>query len=248
MSYRAPWLGVVGRPLAALGGWWRWRVPNAAGLVALSYLVTIIGMGLLANVVSPHSYTEQNLAMRLTAPSWGIGSSGFLLGSDGLGRDVLSRIVHGILLTFAIPAAGVGIALVIGTLLGVMAGYYGRWLDALLMRLVDMMMGLSTFLLILVLVVLVGTGVKTLILVFGLANWVLYARVARGAVLSLKEMQYVQAARSIGCSNTRLMYAHIAPGLIAVVTTLAIVDVGRLMITEAGLSFLGFGVQPPAVT
>ncbi|HEV8535133.1 MAG TPA: ABC transporter permease [Candidatus Limnocylindria bacterium] len=139
-------------------------------------------------------------------------------------------------------------SLSIGGVLGLFAGYYGGIAEALIMRLADLQMAFSTILLILVIVVMVGPGAGTLMLVFGIAYWAVFARMVRSIVLSLRELLFVQAARSIGCSHRRIIFVHIMPNVVPMLISLATVEVARLMVAEAGLSFLGYGVQPPTVS
>ena len=236
-----------GTRLAIVRRLWRLLRADPIALTALTFLLLAVVMGLLAANISPYGPNDQDLRARLLPPSWA-GSGGHLLGTDGLGRDVLSRLMHGTRMAILIPLVGVGISLSLGMLLGLIAGFYGGKADAIIMRIVDVKMALSTQLLILVVIVMIGPGVRTLMLVFGIAHWVIYARIVRGALLSLRETPFVQAARIIGCSNRRVIFAHIMPSLVGLLTSVAIVEMGRLMVTEAGLSFLGFGVQPPTVT
>lgn len=216
-------------------------------LIALTFLFLVVVNGLLVAKISPYGPNDQDLQSRLLPPSLA-GTSRHLLGTDALGRDVLSRLMYGTRMAILIPLVGVSISLSLGVFLGLIAGYYGGKADAIIMRIVDVKMALSTMLLVLVVIVMIGPGAKTLMLVFGIANWVLYCRIVRGALLSLREASFVQAAHIIGCSNRRVIFAHIMPNLVAVIISVAIVEIARLMVAEAGLSFLGFGVQPPTVT
>ncbi len=227
---------------------WRLLSANPVVFMALSFMLTVLVVGLVAEQISPYGPNEQNIPMRLAPPAWAGGTGAHFLGTDALGRDVLARLLHGTRLTILIPLVGIGISLSLGVLLGLIAGYFGGTADAIIMRTVDAQMALSSKLLILVIVVLIGPGVMTLMLVFGLANWVIYARIVRGAVLSLREAPFVQAARVIGCSNARVIFAHVMPNLVGVLISVATVEMAALMVTEAGLSFLGFGVQPPTVS
>ncbi len=220
---------------------------DRVALMALAFLLMVVVSSLFAAKISPYGPNEQDISARLLPPSLA-GNPKHFLGTDGLGRDVLSRLMHGTRMAILIPLVGVAISLSLGVFLGLIAGYYGGKADDIIMRLVDVKMALSTNLLILVVIVMIGPGVSTLMLVFGIAHWVIYTRVVRGALLSLREAPFVQAARIIGCSNRRVIFAHIMPSLVAVIMSIATVEMARLMVTEAGLSFLGFGVQPPTVT
>lgn len=245
-GYKIPFKG-LGRGLAILRRFWRLLSADPVALIALTFLLIVFFSSLLAGKIISYGPNEQNIQARLLPPSWG-GVSGHLLGTDGLGRDILSRLTHGSRMAMMIPLVGVGISLTLGVTLGLIAGYYGGMTDAIIMRIVDAKMGMSTQLLILVVIVMIGPGAGTIMLVFGFAHWTIYARMVRGAVLSLRESPFVQAAHVIGCSNRRVIFAHIMPNLIALLVSVGIVEMAKLMVSEAGLSFLGFGVQPPTVT
>ncbi len=236
-----------GTGLPILRRFWRLVSADRVALIALAFLLIVVVSALLAPKISPYGPNEQDLSASLLPPSW-IGTNGHFLGTDALGRDVLSRLLYGSRMAILIPFAGTCLSMALGVILGIIAGYYGGTADAIIMRLVDMKMALSTKMLILVVVVLIGPGVRTLIIVFAIAHWVIYTRIVRGALLSLRETPFVKAARTIGCSNRRIIFAHLMPNLVAVITNVAIVEFAKLMETEAGLSFLGFGVQPPTVT
>ncbi len=236
-----------GTRLAILHRLWRLLSADRMALIAFIFLLIAVFNGLLGPKISPFGPNEQDISARLLPPSWS-GTAGHFLGTDGLGRDVLSRLIYGTRMAILIPLVAVSISLSLGVFLGLIAGYYGGKADAIIMRIVDVKMALSTQLLILVVIVMIGPGPGTLMLVFGIAHWVIYARIVRGALLSLRESPFVQAAHIIGCSNRRVIFAHIMPNLVAVIISVAVVEMGRLMVAEAGLSFLGFGVQPPAVT
>ncbi|MBI2918031.1 MAG: ABC transporter permease [Chloroflexi bacterium] len=234
-----------GARLAVLRRSWHLLSAEPVAVVSLLFLFMVVVFGLLASRISPYGPNDQDISARLLQPSL---TGGHLLGTDGLGRDVLSRLMYGTRMALLIPLVGVAISLVLGVTLGLVAGYYGGKADAIIMRIVDIKMALSSNLLILVIIVMIGPGPKTIMLVFGLVNWVLYARMVRGAILSLRETPFVQAARIIGCSNRRVMFAHVMPSMVAVIVSVSIVEMAKMMITESGLSFLGFGVQPPTVT
>lgn len=236
-----------GTRLTGLRRLWRLLSADRMVLIAFTFMLIVGVSGLFAAKISPYGPNEQNLRARLLPPSFA-GTPRHILGTDGLGRDVLSRLIYGTRMALLIPLVGVGISLSLGLLLGLIAGYYGGKADDIIMRLADVKMALSTNLLILVVIVMIGPGVTTLMLVFGIAHWVIYTRVVRGALLSLREAPFVQAASIIGCSNRRVIFAHIMPSLVSVIMSISTVEMARLMVTEAGLSFLGFGVQPPTVT
>jgi peptide/nickel transport system permease protein len=222
---------------------------DVTAFAAFIVLVILSVTALFGSTLSAHDPNEHRLEDRLLPPAWAAGGSPeHLLGTDALGRDVGSRLIHGTRLSLFIPFASVLIAGSLGTILGLIAGFYAGKADAIIMRLVDSMMALSSLLLVLVVTVMIGVGVKTLIMVFGLTAWVLFTRVVRGMSIALREAPFVSAARCAGCSDLRVLLAHIMPSSIPVIFSVAVVDIARLMISEAGLSFLGFGVQPPSLS
>lgn len=235
-------------PLAQEGGLLGLLVSHRLALAALVFLLGMIASSLLAPWISPFDPFEQHVQNRLLAPSWFGGVSPYVLGTDGLGRDLLSRLLSGGKWSMLVAAAGVAMGMALGTILGLMAGFGGGMADTIIMRLVDLSISFSSTLLILILIVLIGPGPKTLILVFGLVTWVLYARVVRAQVLSLREAVFIQAAYVIGCSRTRIMVRHLLPQVLRVVVAIGVLEVARLMVMESGLSFIGYGVQPPDIS
>ena len=169
----------------------------------------------------------------------------FLLGTDHLGRDMVSRIIYGGRISLAVGVIGVIIAAVIGVFLGLVAGYYKGMLDDVIMRIVDVFMSVPSLLMALMILYILGPSFTNIILVFAVSRWMLYCRVTRGVVLSLRETAFVDSARAVGCTDARILARHILPNLITPILTLGALDVPRIVLTEASLSFLGFGIQPP---
>ena len=169
----------------------------------------------------------------------------FLLGTDHLGRDMVSRIIYGGRISLAVAFSGVVIASFIGVFLGLVAGYYKGLLDDVIMRTVDVFMAVPSLLMALMVLYILGASFTNIILVFAISRWMLYCRVSRGVVLSLRETAFVDSARAVGCSDGRILVRHILPNLITPILTLGALDVPRIILTEATLSFLGFGIQPP---
>ena len=219
-------------------------------LFPLFFLVALIVAAVGADLLAPHDPFDQNLRSRNLPPMASPASetSGFpyLLGADPLGRDLFSRLLHGARVSLAVGLSSVLASGTLGILLGLMAGYYRGWLDDLVMRGVDVLMGIPGLLLALFILFLVGTGFWNLVLVFALTRWMIYARVTRGLTLSFREQPFVEGAQTIGCSDSRILFRHILPNLASPILVLATLEIAIVILAEAGLSFLGMGIQPPA--
>ncbi|MBI2867168.1 MAG: ABC transporter permease [Chloroflexi bacterium] len=221
----------------------RRRPPILPLIVILFFSVLAIMPGLIA----PHEPTTIALRERLTPPAWlERGTTNHLLGTDLLGRDIISRIIYGarVSLTVAFFALLVGGA--IGLVIGLTSGYMGGWVDGLLMRLVDGALSIPLILIALLLAVTLGPSERNVIFVIGALIWAQYARVLRGEVLTIREREYVTAARVIGASTPRILALHIFPNIAATLIVLLTTQIGWVIIVEASLSFLGAGVPPPA--
>ncbi|HLC25588.1 MAG TPA: ABC transporter permease [bacterium] len=184
-----------------------------------------------------------NLTQRLLPPS-----ASHLLGTDQLGRDVLSRMLHGSWISLTVGFVSVAIAISIGVLIGSVSGYFRGWVDVVLMRFVDIMMTFPTFFLILTVVALLGPGFCKVMIVIGLTSWTGTARFVRAEILSLRQRDFVQAALAVGAPSGRIILRHVLPNAMAPVLVSATLGVAGAVLTESGLSFLGFGVQPPQPT
>ncbi|MCJ1900134.1 MULTISPECIES: ABC transporter permease [Paracoccus] len=167
------------------------------------------------------------------------------LGTDQLGRDLLARLGLGTLISLGIVLASAAISVVLGTILGMVAGYFGGWVDVLIMRLVDIQLAIPFILLILLFVAILGPSIANLVAILGLTGWAVFARVARGQTLAVRELEYVEAARAIGQSDGTIILRHVLPNIVAPLTVLLTLDLPRLIILEASVGFLGLGVQPP---
>lgn len=187
--------------------------------------------------------------MRLKPPALVAGGSpAHLLGTDTLGRDILSRIIYGSRVSVSVGLSAVAVAGVIGVTLGLVSGYAGRWVDVVLMRFTDGFLAIPGLLLTMMVIGIVGPGVGTLILVLGVTRWVGYARVVRGETLSLRERDYVLAARALGQRSSLILARHILPNLSNSVIVLATLNVASVILAESGLSYLGLGVPPDVPT
>lgn len=210
--------------------------------MALVGAAIVAGMFLLA-VLAPLLAGDPgaiDISLRLQPPSWQ-----FPLGTDDLGRDVLARILYGARISLLVGFVAVGIASLIGIVLGALAGYYGRWVDGLLMRFVDIMLCFPTFFLILAVIAFLEPSIWNIMIIIGLTGWMGVARLVRAEFLSLRERDFVQAARALGASDGRLIFRHILPNALSPVLVSATLGVAGAILTESALSFLGIGVQPP---
>jgi peptide/nickel transport system permease protein len=188
-----------------------------------------------------------DLRARMSPPTLSVTGLGtHPLGTDQLGRDILSRIVTGSRVTLGVAMSAVLLGGVIGVLLGLIAGYFGGWPDRLMMRLVDIQLAIPLMLLALMVVAALGPSLSNLIIVLALTSWVRYARIVRGSVLAIREREFVQSARAIGAGAGRILLLHILPNVLTPALVVATLELSRVIVLEAGLSFLGLGVQPPA--
>ncbi len=210
-------------------------------------IVFIVAMaGLLAPVLAPRNPTSQDLLNRMKPPAFMSPlPSPFLLGSDGFGRDILSRILYGVRVSLVVSGAAILVSGVCGTLLGLTAGYYEGKLGSVIMRLADMQLAFPSMLLAITVVGIFGTSYLNLVIVLAVSGWVTYARVVYGTTRALKEMPYVLAARAVGATHPRIIRRHIFPNAFGVVIVLATLQVGQMILMEAALSFLGMGVPAP---
>ncbi|MFQ5457506.1 MAG: ABC transporter permease [Myxococcota bacterium] len=208
-----------------------------AGLVTVGLLGAV---AILAPLISPHDPAAIDAGMVLAPPS---GSHPF--GTDELGRDVASRMIYGARISLAVGFVAVGIAVVIGIVVGALAGYYGGWVEAVAMRFTDIMLCFPSFFLILAVIAFLQPSIWNIMIVIGVTSWMGVARLVRAEFLSLKEREFVLAARSQGIRDLRIIFRHILPNALAPVYVSAILGVAGAVLLESGLSFLGLGVQPP---
>ena len=221
-------------------------VRDPTALFGILVLALMVSAALFAPIIAPLDPNKQDLAARLLPPFYVEGgSTEHLLGTDQLGRDVLSRIVHGARISLTIPLVSVTLAGVFGTAVGLLAGYRGGKTDAFIMRIVDTLFSFPGLLLALTILAVVGPSFWTLAIVLSLRIWMVFARMTRGLVLSAREAEYVEAAELVGASPLRIMIRHIAPNLTAPLLTLAVLESAHVILSEAALSFLGLGIQPP---
>ncbi|CAM4384117.1 ABC transporter permease [Paenibacillus xylanexedens] len=228
---------------------WQQLIISKTGMfgAVLVLLVVLIAIG--APLLTSHDPAAVNPLNRLKPPAWLEGGTAeYWLGTDNLGRDMWSRIVYGARVSLIVGMGAVIVSGIIGAILGLVSGFYGKWLDAVIMRVGDAFMAIPTILFMLVVMAIVGPGITTLIFVIGVTNWVPFTRVVRSEVLSIKERDFVQAARSIGAKNGRLILKHILPNILSSFIVICGMNVGTTIIMEASLSFLGLGIKPPDVS
>jgi peptide/nickel transport system permease protein len=214
---------------------------NRLAVIGFIIVAVLATAALLAPWLSPKDPFAQNLIERLKAPS-----ASHWLGTDDLGRDVFSRLVLGARVSLSVGFVAVGIELLIGVTLGLCAGFWGGVFDSIVMRLVDVMLSIPTLFLILAVLAFLGPNIYNVMAVIGLTSWPALTRLVRGECLSIREREYIQAARIAGISTPRILFIHLLPNVIAPILVSAALGVGGAVLTESGLSFLGLGVQPPA--
>jgi peptide/nickel transport system permease protein len=209
-------------------------------------LAVLVLVAALAPFISPHSPTEQSLPDKLLPPAWQAGgSTKHLLGTDLLGRDVLSRLFHGARVSLTVAAAALLAGGGIGLAIGILSGYAGGRVDSVLMRVVDATLTFPTILIALLLAVSLGQGLRTMVVAITVILWARFARIVRGEVLTVKSRDFVALARVRGCSNVRIMAVHILPNVLNTFMVLLSLHIGFVILVEASLSFLGAGIPPP---
>ena len=211
---------------------WVW---GGGAIIAGLLVVAIAAPGL-----ASHDPDAVNLSQALQPPS-----PSHWLGTDSLGRDLYSRLVFGTRISLLVGVGAVGVSILLGVLLGLIAGWYGGIVDSLILRFVDVMLCFPTFFLLLAIVAMVGQSVANIILIIGLTGWMGVTRLVRAEILSLKEREFIQATRVLGASAWRIMWRHLLPNAVSPVLVSATLGIGSAILVESGLSFLGLGVQPP---
>lgn len=218
---------------------------SKTALFGVCILVLVLFAALTAPWLAPYDPNDQSLRRRLMPPAWQEkGSWAHPLGTDHLGRDLFSRVMYGARISLLVGFSTVIISGTIGVLLGLLAGYYGGKFDTLIMRLVDIQLAFPFVLLAISVVAVVGAGLRNVIIVLGIAGWMVYARIVRGEVLSIREREFVEASRAIGVRDHRILLRHIFPNFLAPVIVITTFSIANVIILEAALSFLGVGVEP----
>ena len=241
--------GAVGRPPRFAGWTSRLAVVRDLPILATLMCVALLIAAVLGTSIAPYSETAIDFEAVMMPPFWQAeGSLRHVLGTDQLGRDILSRLVAGAQVSMMVAVAAVVAGVIVGTLIGLVSGYFGGIIGSVLSRLTEAFLALPFILMALALVAAFGPGLSNIIIVMILTNWARYARLVRSEVLGIKERDFVVLARIAGVSRMRIALRHVLPNALNSVAILAVLDVGRAMMLESALSFLGLGVQPPSVS
>ena len=219
---------------------WRRFKRFKPGLAGLTFVALLLILAVLAPVFAPHSPYQVTTSLRGDSPT-----REYLLGNDSIGRDILSRLIYGTRVALIVGVGAMAIALTIGVSIGSTAGYFGGKVDMALSRVIDTLMAFPTLALLITLNAILGGSLLTVVLIIGTTVWASYARVSRAEVLSLREREFVIAARAIGVPSRRIIGRHVLPNILGPIIVLASLDIGSIIILESALSFLGLGVKPP---
>jgi peptide/nickel transport system permease protein len=211
-------------------------------------LLGLVLVAVFAPLIAPMDPNTQNLLARLKEPGFESRGAVYLLGSDELGRDVLSRVIHGARISLLVAFASVILSGVFGSILGMVAAFYRGWVETIIMRLVDIVLSVPAILLAIITVAVLGPSLYNVVIVLALTRWPRYARIAYGQTLSVANMPYVRLSRFMGAGWFRLLWRHVLPNIAGALIVVATLEFGLMVLFEAGLSFLGLGVQPPTAS
>ena len=227
----------------------RLLLKSPSGMLGFIIVLVVVLISVFANVIIPCTPEDIDLANMAQPPCWLEGGSAeHILGTDILGRDVFSRILIGSRVSLLVGIFSVVVAGIIGTIMGILSGYFGGWIDSVVMRITDAFYSIPLTLFAMVILTIMDPGVLTLVFVIGVTNWPFYARMVRSEVLGLKNKEYIKAARTIGTSGKMIMLRHILPNILPTFMVVSTLSVASSILIEASLSFLGLGIQPPAVS
>ncbi|HVX30173.1 MAG TPA: ABC transporter permease [Nitrolancea sp.] len=234
--------------VAGMGRRRRWQmlrvlVRNRASLAGLMIIVLMIILGLAASWLAPYVPSQTHIRDKVQAPN-----STYWLGTDQFGRDILSRLLYGTRISLTLSITGVALATITGTVIGSIAGFGQRWVDEVLMRIMDVLMAFPYIVLAIALIAVVGPSLQNIVLVVAFTRVPQFARLSRASVLSLKQAEYVVAARAIGLPDWRILFRHIMPNIVTPIVVLGSLSMATAILTESSLSFLGLGVQPPTAS
>lgn len=219
--------------------WVKFR-QNRFAVIGLTLFIVMVIMAIFADVIAPYGFDEQNLQRAFQAPN-----SEFIMGTDNFGRDIFSRILFGARISLMVGVISVGIALMVGSTIGVLAGYKGGYFDTILMRFIDLLMSIPSTLLAISIVASIGPSLRNVMIAVGISSIPSYARLTRSVVLSLKEQQFIEAANAMGTRSYKIILRHIIPNSLAPIIVQATMGVAGAILAAAGLGFIGLGIQPP---
>ena len=222
---------------------------SVKGTTGLALIAIVVFCAIFAPVIAPHDHAQQVIEWRYVPTAWQNGGSlTNLVGGDNMGRDIFSRTVMGARVSVQVALIVVSIALVVGSLLGALAGYFGGMVDTVIMRLVDFQLAFPFLLLALIFMAVLGPGFATLVMALAFALWINFARIVRSETMRIRTLDYVDAATTMGVSQMRIIFTHVLPNVLPAVLVVATLDIALVIISEAALSFLGLGVQPPTAS
>ena len=230
----------VKRRQSQLKGIWRRLKKNKAAMLGLIVIILLIMCSVFAPFIAPYGYDDQLLSRRFIFPC-----KAFPFGTDNLGRDILSRVIYGSRISLAVGLVSVSISVVFGTVLGSVAGYYGNVTDNIIMRAIDIVLSIPSILLAISIAAMLGQGLFNLMIAIGVSEIPRYARVVRAHILSVKDQEFVEAARAVGAGDLHIILFHILPNCLAPMIVQATIGVATAILDAAGLSFIGLGIQPP---
>lgn len=227
--HQSPWVVILRR----ISG-------NKMGILGTLLILALVFTAAFAPLLEPYSFKDQNIALMNSAPS-----DIHLLGTDEFGRDLLSRIIRGARISFVVGVLSVAISVIVGVIIGAFAGFYGGIVDVVLTTIADLTWSMPAILVALLLVAIIGPGLESVVLAIGLSYWAEYARLIRGQIMTLKNATFIEATKSLGASDSVILFKHLIPNSISPIIVAATIGIGNAIVLEATLGFLGMGAQPP---
>lgn len=223
-----------------MGEIWERFDRNKPAMISMVVLILLVLCAIFADYIAPYGPDEQNLLMKLKTPC-----AEFPFGTDDYGRDILSRVIYGSRPSLIVAAVSVSVSCIAGTLIGCLAGYYGKFADNFLMRLIDILQSIPSMLLAISIAAMLGNGLMNVMIAVGIGSIPGYARLVRASILSIKEQEYIEAAKSVGASDFHIIFRHVLPNCLAPIIVQATMSIAQAITAAAGLSFIGLGIQPP---
>lgn len=229
---------LTGVPQGAWGEVWFALRKNKRAMIGLIFIILLSVMAIFADYVAPYGMREQNLSNALQFPN-----ATHWLGTDDLGRDVLSRLIYGTRVSLTVGASSVLLSLIVGGVLGVLSGYYKGWLDTIIMRFCDVLLSIPSILLAIAIVASLGSSITNMIIAIGVASIPIFARIIRAGVISVTETQYIEAGRALGANDARLIFKHIIPNILSPIIVQSSLEIASAILSAAGLGFIGLGLE-----